>query len=101
MDGDRELLADIVGLFLEDSPNLISQIQEAIANQDRKLLERSAHTLKGSAANFAAEAARQAAFELEQIGREGNLADAEDAFDKLKQEMERLQPALKSLITSE
>lgn len=95
---DTELLGEIVGLFLEDYPTLIAQLQEAITNQDRKLLERSAHTLKGSAANFAAEAVRQAAFKLEQIGREGNLVEASEAFDILKQEMERLLPALESLL---
>ena len=45
-----------------------------------------------------AEAAQAAAFQLEQMGRDGELAEAEKALAVLEQELERLRPALLQLV---
>jgi len=97
VDDDVELLAEIVGLFLGDCPRLLSEIQEAIRRGDRQDLERAAHTLKGSVANFGAKAAYAAALRLEQIGCEGDLMHAEEAYAALGHEVERLKPLLAAL----
>ena len=81
--GDEDLLREIAGLFLQDYPSLICQIQKALAESDARNLERAAHSLKGSVANFGSEAAYQAALDLEQIGRSNKLDGAEDAYARL------------------
>jgi HPt (histidine-containing phosphotransfer) domain-containing protein len=95
--GDEELLREIAGLFLEDYPSLISQIQQSLATSDAHALERAAHSLKGSVANFASEAAYQAAFDLEQIGRSRKLDRAAEAYDRLSTVMSHVCPELKAL----
>ncbi|MDX8378456.1 MAG: response regulator [Gallionella sp.] len=55
MDDDRDLFDEIVNLFLEDAPSQMQKIKEALAKNDVKLMQRSAHTLKGMAGVFAAE----------------------------------------------
>ena len=98
IDGDRDLLVEIVGAFLKDCPRLVAAIREAVAQGDAKTLERTAHALKGSVSNFAAQAATAAAERLEQMGREGNLSQATEGYALLEQEMERLQSLLAELV---
>jgi two-component system, sensor histidine kinase and response regulator len=97
LEGDRELLREMVDLFLEDSPELLSRIRDAVRRGDAADLERAAHTLKGSVSNFRARAAAHAALRLEMIGRSGDLAEAEAALADLEQELERLKPPLLAL----
>ena len=95
--GDRELLEEVAQLFLDTSPNLFAQIGHAVETRDTVALERAAHTLKGSVGNFGADAAFQAAFRLEKMGRSGNLTGVDEAYHALETEMERLRPALVTL----
>jgi signal transduction histidine kinase/DNA-binding response OmpR family regulator len=97
VDGDANLLGELAGLFLADSARLLSAVEEAVARGDAKALERAAHALKSSVGNFAAHAAFQAAARLEMLGRQGDLAEAQEAYAALEQEIERLRPALLNL----
>ena len=95
--GDESLLREIAGLFLEEYPALLRDIAGAISQGDAKKLERSSHTLKGSVANFGAEAAVEATLRLEQIGRSLQLTEAEDAYRHLVFVLNHLQPELREL----
>jgi two-component system sensor histidine kinase/response regulator len=97
VEGDTELLVEIIEVFLDDSPRLLSQIREALKREDLKLLEQAAHTLKGSVGNFCAPAAYAAALKLEKIGGEGNVEKAQEAWIDLERAMEQLRPALQLL----
>jgi HPt (histidine-containing phosphotransfer) domain-containing protein len=97
IDGDLNLLKDLVGLFVQNSRELLSEIGQAIDAEDAVTLQRYAHTLKGCIGNFAANAAYNAAFRLEQIGKEQDLANAREAYRDLENEIERLEPALHEL----
>lgn len=50
--GSRELLRDMIGFYLEDYPTLLERIEDAAESGDPITLARSAHSLKGLAANF-------------------------------------------------
>ena|SRR5882724_5727598 len=95
--GDEDLLREIAGLFLEDYPSLITQIQHAVVHSDAHNLERAAHSLKGSIANFGSDSAYQAAFDLEQIGRNKNLERAQEAYAHLVSVMGHVCPELEAL----
>jgi CheY-like chemotaxis protein len=97
VDGDEELLKDLVVLFLDDCPKLLSEIRVALARCDSTALTRAAHRLKGTVGNFTASAAFEAARRLEMIGRQGDLTGAEKAFAALEEEIERLKLALAAL----
>jgi HPt (histidine-containing phosphotransfer) domain-containing protein len=53
-DDDPGLLNELIGIFLEDAPLRMKDIETALRNGDIKLLERAAHTLKSSSANIGA-----------------------------------------------
>jgi HPt (histidine-containing phosphotransfer) domain-containing protein len=98
VDGDRQLLGELATLFLQECPQMLAEVQEALASHDPKALQHSAHTLKGSVGNFGALSASEAAFVLERMGRQGDLSAAHAAFTHLEAELARLRPALAALI---
>ena len=92
--GDRELLQDIIGLFFEETPALMAALQESIACHDAQAIARAAHSLKGTVSSFGAPAARDAAFRLEVMGHSGALTHIEPACAELVRELTRLEQAL-------
>lgn len=101
LDGDIELFRDLAELFLEDSKNLINNIENAINSRDSEKIRKYAHTIKGSVSNFSAQKAYDAAFELEMIGSNNELDNADSAFKKLKDEVDNTRGALKQLMNEE
>ena len=99
--GDEAMMRDLAEMFFAECPKLMQQIREHIAGADGPELRRAAHTLKGSAHVFGAEAAAEAAHRLEEIGREEAFADAEDALALLEDEVARLLPALRERVAAD
>jgi CheY-like chemotaxis protein len=97
VEGDQDLLQEIVALFLEETPRLLSDVQAAIARRDAAELSRAAHTLKGSVGNFGAKRAYDEVVKLEAIGKGGDLTDAQRTYDGLEREIDRLVAALRAL----
>lgn len=81
--GDAELLRELAGLFLEEYPRLVAELREAHQQGDAKRVESTAHGLKGSVANFGAKPAVDAALQIEQLGRVGNLTAVGETLQTL------------------
>jgi len=97
LEGDVRLLTEIVDLFLETAPRLMRDIKEALQSKNAGKLERAAHTLKGAVSNFGARPAFEAAFQMEQHGRRGDLRAARRAWRPMEKEMVRLKKELARL----
>jgi len=97
-DGDPEFLAEIVNLFLATCPELLSNVETAVARQDADAVCRAAHTLKGAVANFGAEAAVEQAKKLEMIGKSGDVSQAAEVWGSLRGLVEALQPELEAAL---
>jgi len=95
--GDLDLLKEIAALFLEEYPRELDDIHKALATGDAHMLERSAHGLKGSVANFGARTAVDAAFQLEQLGKAGKLDQAPPALSALERTLAYLHAELFSI----
>ncbi len=88
--GDRELLREAVGLFLEqDYPRHRAELREGLARQDARAVRAAAHGIKGAVDSFGGRAARDAALCLETMGRRGDLSGAQRTLEELEAEMER------------
>jgi PAS domain S-box-containing protein len=97
VDGDTQLLKQMVNLFLADCPKWQTEMKGAIETGDAERLTAAAHTLSGSVANFEAKKVVAVARKLETMAREGDLADASKAYAALDEEMEHLKKALAAI----
>lgn len=89
-----DLLAQLIGVFLENSPRVIEEARQALKQQASPQLARAAHTLKGSCSNFGAERLREACAKLEQAANSGALAIAGELLDKVEKEFNFVRVAL-------
>jgi len=88
--GDRELLREAVGLFMEyDYPRHLEELRKGLARQDARAVKRAAHGIKGTVDSFGGRAARDAALRLETMGRRDDLSGAQRAVEELEAEMEQ------------
>jgi signal transduction histidine kinase/DNA-binding response OmpR family regulator len=98
MDGDAEMLRDIVETFLRDLPQRERELQESLARRDAPTLARAAHTMKGLLLTLGAKPAADVALQLEILARCGNLSEAEGLAKELRLELTQLTPALRELL---
>ena len=89
-EGNTELLAELAELLIAHAPQMLADLAQAVRQQDASQVNRLAHRLRGSAANFAATRAVAAAARMEELGAAGNLARAELEFATLVEEMRLL-----------
>ncbi len=92
--GDVKLLGEVVGLFLDDCPRLLDEIDRAIRDADGASLKRLAHTVRGVASNFATPAVVEAAMTLELQGKAGEWQSIPGTFEVLRSAIDRVRPAL-------
>ena len=95
--GDAALLSELIELYLAESVQLRRDVAAALQAGDASKLGRTAHTLKGAVSTFGAHPAREAAEQLERLGRAGDLSGAADAVARLESELEGLRPALEKM----
>jgi two-component system, sensor histidine kinase and response regulator len=95
--GDEDLLRDLCHIFLEESPKLLQQLQQAIAAGDANAVMRAAHSLKGEAGYLGADGTSHAARQLEEMGHNKDLSRAGDAIATLEREIAGLHLELKDL----
>ncbi len=100
VDGDMELFREVVGIFFEEYPAMMAEIKTSISTCAPQRLNRAAHALKGSVSNFGATSAFDFALKLETMGRSGNIADSQELYALLADEMERLREALELFLSS-
>jgi CheY-like chemotaxis protein len=100
VDGDRELLGEIVAAFLIEGPTLLEQIRRALAVSDSAQLRREAHTLKGALRTLGIESAAELAAELEEIGRRGDLSAAPAKMARLESQVDQILSEAKSFASA-
>ena len=96
--GDQKLVRELIGIFRQNAPKLMSEIEKAQQAQDADAVYRAAHSLKGAAAMLGAVQVYAIAYSLELAGRHGKLADAAVAQSDLQRALRELEPALDDLL---
>ncbi len=88
------IVAEMIDCYLEDAPELLSAIAQAVAQGDAIALRQAAHTLKSSSTTLGATTLSQLCKELEVTSRTGNTNVGLDKVPQLQFEYERLKVAL-------
>ena len=93
-----DAMVQIAETFVEDCANLLQQIQQAIAAGDSSTLQRTAHTLKGTADIYSARRVVRLALQLENKGREQTFEGAEEIWQELNAEAQKLMAAIEDAL---
>jgi HPt (histidine-containing phosphotransfer) domain-containing protein len=97
--GDNdEFVREIAGIFLEDTPLRIAELDQSLAAGDTTKFTRAAHSIKGSSANLGANAVRAVAEKLEHQSRTQGLDSVNPLVTELKSEFSRAEAELSRLI---
>ena len=93
MDDEALVRAVSVG-FIQDIPLQIAALKRFLAAGDATGAERQAHTIKGASANVSGERPREAAYQIEQAARAGDLPAAAGSLPELEAQFDALQQAM-------
>jgi len=96
-DGDPELLVDLIGMFLDDTPNKIASVLEGMRTGDLSKVERAAHALKGSSGNLGARQLQDACEQLQLQSHRGDLDGVRRTASQLATVFGEVQRALLQL----
>ena len=77
LDNDQELLADMIDLFLTETPARILDLEDALMRNDLAALADAAHAIKGMAGHFCADQLKTSAATLEDSARHNNVTGLE------------------------
>jgi two-component system, sensor histidine kinase and response regulator len=86
--GDRGLLREIAGAFLEEVRIVMADLKYALKKEDAKTAQRMAHTIKSNFRTFGVTDAHDLAFDCEKAGKDGEL-------DRVREHLAELQKASK------
>ena len=85
--GDRQLLAELIKVFLQDRDVLVQNIHRAITSRNDKELRLSAHSIKGALTHLGARDSAILAGELEERGLAVEFDGVEPVFEKFAQSL--------------
>ncbi|MBF0159376.1 MAG: response regulator [Magnetococcales bacterium] len=100
VEGDWELLDEVLALYFTDAPRHVAAIEQAIAVADTLTLREVAHSLKGASGLFGQSSrVYELAYALERLGRDGGeMVQAHKLYKALQWELEQLQQTLQGIL---
>jgi two-component system, sensor histidine kinase and response regulator len=94
--GDENLLQEVVRIFLEQAPKHLDALRLAIAQGDAAAIEAAAHSLKGELGYLCVPEIHRRARELEEDGRNSNLAGAAALLPQFEADVSALLHSMRS-----
>jgi CheY-like chemotaxis protein/HPt (histidine-containing phosphotransfer) domain-containing protein len=95
--GEFPYLVELIDSFVQDAPQLLSELDQFIASGDAAGVHRAAHSLKSNGADFGATDFANLCRELEMVGKSGALNGAANLAAQIEAEYGRLEAALSAV----
>jgi HPt (histidine-containing phosphotransfer) domain-containing protein len=99
VDGDQDLFLTLAQIFLDESPKEAVAARAALERLDGAGLASAAHKLKGSVMELCAPRLFESAKRLEELGRQGEFAEASSVCADVETHLAEVHAALRELIT--
>ena len=97
LEGDEELLREVVGIFLEGKPKLLGEMEQALLEKSPKTLELAAHGLKGELAYLGVVEACDTARQLEEMGKKQELDNAKVLVARLRIQLSQVDGVMRQI----
>ncbi|UJB72449.1 response regulator (plasmid) [Acaryochloris sp. 'Moss Beach'] len=79
------LISDLLSTYIEDAPERVNRMQQAVSDRNPELLSDAAHALKSASANLGAKQLSKLCAQAETLGQAGTMEGAEDIVFKVAQ----------------
>ena len=90
LDGEPDLIVELIDLYLEDAPRRVGVMRESLAKKNWLSVKREAHSLRGSSGNLGAFQMALICDEIEVIESGDPSPSVELLINCLEQELERV-----------
>lgn len=90
VDGDTELVQEILVVFLDEYPRRMDELKKAIIEKDFKQLHMCAHSFRGAIVNFGAPKPAILLKRLEHNGKKQDISDSAFVLQELDLEMSKI-----------
>jgi histidine phosphotransfer protein HptB len=85
---NEEEFLEMLDLFLETTTEDLSKLRSAIEEKDTQKVARTAHSIKGAAANLGLEEIHKVAVRIEREARENDLKEVGEAIETIKEKLD-------------
>ena len=92
----EDFINELIDAFLDDAPNMLNNMKNALADKDVESFRRNAHSMKSNANTFGAMELGTLAKELEFMAKENNL-DVGNRLEVLIETYEKIAEELKEM----
>jgi histidine phosphotransfer protein HptB len=97
-DDNGEFVREIAGIFLDDTPQRIAELDTSLKCGDVTRFIRAAHSIKGSSANMGATFLKAAAERLEHHSKDHGVDGVDTMISEIKAEWTKAEAAIRELI---
>ncbi|MCP4977729.1 MAG: Hpt domain-containing protein [Maribacter sp.] len=95
-DGDEEFINSVISVFLEEVPQDLEGLENALEQQNHEQVYQLAHKIKPNVDLLGMEQTRATALQLETLGKkEANMNEIRDLFPVLKKDIHQVVSELK------
>ncbi len=92
-----DTMAEFIKTYLDNSPQLIKNMAQGLAEHDAQPIYQNAHQLKGGSGSIGAARLAELAAQIEAICKEGSLEGVGDLMNQLNTEFGEVEDELKAL----
>jgi two-component system, sensor histidine kinase and response regulator len=96
--GAPDVLGRVIARYLQQSPELLRNLRDSLAEQDAEGVRRATHSLKSSSANLGAHTLAGLCKELEHKGRNNSLEDSASLAGEVERHYDLVSRALTTLV---
>ena len=90
-EGDHDFVVSVISVFLEEVPEDLQSLENAIEQKNLEQVYKMAHKIKPNVDLLGMEQTRATALEIETLGKsDGNLAIIQEKFPLLKKDVEQV-----------
>ena len=93
-DGGNSVLAEVIGIYLEEAGRHITRLQGALEKRDAPELDRVAHAFKSASQNVGASQLGELCRQLERQGKSGDINGSVDLVRAIEKQFEMIRPLL-------
>ncbi|MBC7817318.1 MAG: Hpt domain-containing protein, partial [Planctomycetaceae bacterium] len=98
VDGERQLYAEVIQIFLDSVSDSLSKLDEAIRTNQPDVVQRQSHALKGELLALGATPVAELAWQLELNGKQCELTPARNTFARLASQIDSLREPFQAFV---